>query len=117
MIPKLNLKFGDIVWTNFDPSVGHEFRGNRPAVVIQSSKQLRKSNLVSLLPITSNIKNVTSDDISVHPDDQNRLYSDSVIKVYYVTTFDYTRLESKIGKISKEIEKSIKSYLRKHFDI
>ena len=47
MIQKKNLRFGDIVWTNFDPSIGYEFKGNRPAIVIQSSKQLRKSNLVS----------------------------------------------------------------------
>ena len=117
MIQKKNLRFGDIVWTNFDPSIGYEFKGNRPAIVIQSSKQLRKSNLVSLLPLTSNTKNVISDDILISPDNQNKLYSASVIKVYYITTFDYSRIKSIIGRINNQVEKSIKSYLRKHFDI
>ena len=30
------IEYGGIYWVVFDPSVGHEYKGKRPAVVIQS---------------------------------------------------------------------------------
>jgi hypothetical protein len=43
--------------------------------------------------------------------------SDSLAKVYCVTSFDYTRFEKEIGKISEGVAIKIKDYLKKHFDI
>ena len=70
---KGDLEFGDIVWTEFDPSVGHEFQNKRPAIVIQSDEQLQKSNLVTVIPLTANTGNRTTDDILISADFQNKL--------------------------------------------
>ncbi len=117
MIQKGDLEFGDVVWTEFDPSVGHEFQNKRPAIVIQSSEQSRKSNLVTVVPLTSNTQNLTQDDILISADSENNLKADSVAKVYYVTSFDYSRFSKKIGKINTDTVSLIKAYLRKHFDL
>ena len=114
---KGDLEFGDVVWVEFDPSVGHEFQHKRPAIVIQSDEQLKKSTLVTIVPLTSNTGNTISDDIAVVMDSDNNLRTDSVAKVYCITSFDYSRFDKKIGKIKDSVSVAIKSYLMKHFDL
>jgi len=47
---------GDIVWLHFDPRVGHEQAGRRPALVISPKAYNRKVGLALVCPITSNVK-------------------------------------------------------------
>lgn len=47
------VKQGDIVTVNFNPSLGHEQRGYRPALVISSSIVARYSGLFIVAPISS----------------------------------------------------------------
>ena len=111
------LKQGDLCLFNFDPGVGHEFQGKRPALVVQADAQIRKSSLITVLPLTSNINSRRDDDIILHPDVNNNLYLESVIKVYDVMSVDYERFINKIGFSSVEILQSVKNYLKKHFDL
>lgn len=117
MLTKGEVNYGDIIWTQFDPSVGHEFQDKRPALVIQSDEFLAKSNLVTVVPLTGNIKNKMADDIIIDPDDKNNLRSISVIKVYDIVSWDYQRMIGKIGKASEKIMAEIKQYLKKYFGL
>lgn len=117
MMQKGDLEFGDVALVNCDPSIGHEFKGKRPVIVIQSNEQLRKANLVTIVPLTSNTGNIVPDDIVITADSDNNLRTDSVVKVYYITSFDYFRFDKKIGKINADISIAIKLYLKKHFDL
>lgn len=117
MMQKGDLEFGDIVWADFDPSVGHEYQNIRPTIIIQSNKQLRRSNLATVIAFTSNIKNRHADDVLVRPDKKNNLSCDSVAKVHYIATFDYCRFIKKIGKLDSHDIQKIKKYLKIHFDI
>lgn len=47
---------GDIVWLDFEPSVGREQTGNRPALVVSPEAFNRKTGLALLCPVTSRIK-------------------------------------------------------------
>jgi len=114
---KGQLKLGDVVWAEFDPSVGHEYQSKRPAVIVQSNKKSVLSNLVTVLPLTSSTANATPDDIMVKADDNNRLRCDSLVKVYCLTSFDYSRFDKKIGELSDDIMQKIKVYLKSHFDL
>ncbi len=116
MIAKGKIKSGDIVWTEFDPSIGHEYQRKRPAIVVQSNQQLTKSNLVTIIPLTSKMENNINDDILVRADSQNNLMADSLAKVYCLTSFDYCRFEKIIGQIDKATTSKIKEYLKIHFD-
>ncbi len=47
---------GDIVWVDFNPTIGHEQKGKRPALVLSSSKYNMLSGMCIVCPITSIIK-------------------------------------------------------------
>src|SRR5438874_1444490 len=47
---------GDAVWINFDPRVGHEQSGRRPALVLSPDIYNRRSGLAVVCPITSRAK-------------------------------------------------------------
>ena len=47
---------GDVVWLEFDPRVGHEQAGRRPALVVSPRAYNRKVGLALFCPITSREK-------------------------------------------------------------
>jgi len=111
------MQYGEIWLVQFDPSVGHEFQKERPALVVQSNAQLKESNLVTVLPLTSNTTNALPDDIIMQKSAQNKLFLDSVVKVYAIVSFDYSRFIKKIGSADSRTMDAVKGYLRSHFDI
>lgn len=48
---------GDIVWLTFDPQIGREQAGHRPAVVLSPAAYNAKTSLMVCCPMTSQIKN------------------------------------------------------------
>jgi mRNA interferase MazF len=48
---------GDVVWISFDPQMGHEQSGHRPAVVLTPAAYNVKTSLVICCPMTTRIKN------------------------------------------------------------
>lgn len=48
---------GDIIKINFNPSVGHEQRGYRPALVVSTDDFNRYTHFAILCPITNSIGN------------------------------------------------------------
>jgi mRNA interferase MazF len=48
---------GDIVWLSFDPQVGRERAGHRPAVVLSPAVYNAKTSLMVCCPMTTQIKN------------------------------------------------------------
>lgn len=98
-------------------NIGHEYKKERPAIIIQSDKQIQKSNVYTVVPFTSNLSNRVSDDILVKEDDENGLYKDSLLKMHHIQTFDQARFMKYIGVIKKDIIEQVKDYLRIHFDL
>ena len=47
---------GDFVWLNFDPTLGHEQAGRRPAIVLSDVDYNKTIGLAIFCPITSRIK-------------------------------------------------------------
>jgi mRNA interferase MazF len=47
---------GDIVWLDFNPQLGHEQRGRRPALAISFRAYNEKIGLALFCPITSKVK-------------------------------------------------------------
>jgi mRNA-degrading endonuclease toxin of MazEF toxin-antitoxin module len=111
------MRQGEIWLIKIPSSVGHEYFKDRPALIIQSDFIIKKSNVCTIIPLTSNIGNRSADDIIIESDDKNRLYCDSLLKVSHLYSFDRSRFVKKIGEVDKNICKRIKKYLRKHFDI
>jgi mRNA interferase MazF len=47
---------GDVVWLEFDPQVGHEQAGRRPALVLSPVNYNGKTGLMVCCPLTTRIK-------------------------------------------------------------
>ncbi len=47
---------GDVIWITFNPQVGHEQSGRRPAVVISPSIYNSRAGMALCCPITSQVK-------------------------------------------------------------
>jgi mRNA interferase MazF len=47
---------GDLIWTDFDPRVGREQGGRRPALVVSPAAFWRASRFVIVCPITSRVR-------------------------------------------------------------
>ncbi len=47
---------GDLIWTDFDPPVGREQGGRRPAVVISAAALSANTGLAVVCPITSRVR-------------------------------------------------------------
>jgi mRNA interferase MazF len=47
---------GDLIWTDFDPRIGREQSGRRPALVVSPIEFYRASEFVIVCPITSRIR-------------------------------------------------------------
>ena len=112
------MNYGNIYWVDFgNSSAGHEYIGKRPALIIQSNQKLKVSNLVTVMPLTSQTDNCQPDDILVKKDSQNLLYKDSVIKVHHIESFDKNRFIGKIGNIDENTLSKVKNYLKAHFGL
>ncbi len=47
---------GDLVWLEFDPQIGHEQAGRRPALVVSHTAYNKKVGLALMCPVTSQSK-------------------------------------------------------------
>ena len=50
------VKQGHIIWLDFDPQIGHEQKGRRPALVVSNETFNKFSNLAIVCPITNTNK-------------------------------------------------------------
>jgi mRNA interferase MazF len=55
-MPAWSPDVGDIVWLQFDPQVGHEQAGHRPALVLSPRRYNEKRGMMICCPMTSRIK-------------------------------------------------------------
>jgi mRNA interferase MazF len=102
---------GQIWLVNFEPSFGHEYKKVRPALIIQSNKYIGSSNLLTIIPISSQVSKQTELDIILKKDSQNRLLSDSLIKIKQISSFDKRRFIKFIGNVNKDIMEKVKNTL------
>jgi len=51
------VKQGSIVWLDFDPQIGHEQKGRRPALIISNNTFNNFSKMAIVCPITKTNKN------------------------------------------------------------
>ena len=56
MVKKYIPKQGDIIFLDFNPTVGHEQKGKRPAIVVSINTFNNHTGMIMVCPITSNIK-------------------------------------------------------------
>lgn len=93
---------GQIWLVNFDPSFGHEYKKVRPALIIQNNKYVESGGLLTVIPISSQITKQSELDILLRKDSQNRLMTDSLLKIKQISSFDKRRFIKLVGTVNEE---------------
>lgn len=99
-------KRGDIVWVDFNPVKGHEQAGKRPAIIVSPEAYNKKSGLVLICPITSQIKGypfevvINSEKImGVVLVDQIRSVDWKERKISYISKMNQEEMDEITGKL------------------
>jgi mRNA interferase MazF len=98
-----NPKRGDIYLVSFDPTVGHEIKKTRPALVIQNNIGNQYSSLTIVAAIKSNISEASHPvEVRFKPSKVNGLNVPSAILLDQIRSIDKLRLVKKLGSLNHE---------------
>ena len=107
----------EIYLVNFDPTVGHEVKKKRPALILSNNIHNQYSPLVTVAPLSSNTNKVYPFEVYV-PKKLTGLNENSKIMIIQLRSIDKKRLINKIGNIEdKEITNKINKAISEHFDL
>ena len=93
-----NVKRGEFYLVSLDPTVGHEIRKTRPALIIQNDIGNRYSPLTIVAAVTSKLSLVTYPvEVVIEPSRTNGLDVRSAIRLDQIRTVDRQRLIKCLG--------------------
>lgn len=99
---KDNIKRGDIYFVAFEPNVGSEQGGIRPAVIIQNDVGNHHSPTVIIAAITAKTRR-NNLPTHIHVDSSRKgLEKDSIVLLEQLRTIDKSRLGDYIGRLNAE---------------
>ncbi|MEK6932795.1 MAG: type II toxin-antitoxin system PemK/MazF family toxin [Nanoarchaeota archaeon] len=97
------VKRGEIWLVNLDPTVGHEIRKSRPALIIQNDIGNKHSQITIIAPITSqSLEKIYPIEVLL-PKKYSGLDKDSKVLFNQIRAIDKERLIKRLGKINQEI--------------
>ena len=101
------VKRGEIWLVNLHPTLGHEIKKSRPALIIQNDIGNKYSPITIIAPITSqNIEKIYPIEVLL-PKRISGLDKDSKILFNQIRAIDKRRLVKKLGKVNQEIIDSV----------
>jgi len=96
----VGIRRGEIYLCSFDPTVGHEIKKTRPALVIQNDVGNRYSPLTIVAAITSTVSPVPYPvEVVIEPATSNGLDVRSSIRLDQIRTVDRQRLVRRLGAL------------------
>jgi mRNA interferase MazF len=112
----MNIERGDILLIGFDPTKGSEIQKTRPAVVVTNNVANKFSKLLTVVPITSQkIDTIRVFESLIKVAEGLKKQSKAVIS--QMRAIDRSRIQKKIGKISKADLKSIDKTIKIHLGL
>ena len=112
----VSIKRGEIFLVNFDPTIGAEAKKTRPALVVSNDINNAHSPIVSISPITSNVKRVYSFEVEI-PSKTGGVRTRSKVMVNQTRAVDKIRLIKKLGYLPDEIMVNVNQALKLHYDL
>ena len=106
---------GDVWLVSLDPSMGHEVRKTRPAVVVTSDIYNRHNWVVVVMPLTSH-ETAEYDQVLIESP-EGGLDSSSVTLPDQIRAVDRRRLVKRLGRVSKSTLRRIDRSLRIVLDL
>jgi len=107
---------GEIWLVALEPVKGHEIGKTRPAVIISNNTNNELSDMVTVLPVTSNITKVYRFETLLESGTTG-LSMKSVVKCNQIRTVDKERLVKYLGYLSVEELQRVEKSLLIHLDI
>ena len=98
----MEIKRGEIWLADLNPARGTEQKGFRPALIIQIDRANNVSPHTIIAPFTTKIRNKLLPCHVAFQAGEGSLSQDSVLLTEQVRVIDKSRLERKIGTVSKE---------------
>ena len=94
-------KRGEIYLMNFDPALGSEIKGPRPALILQNNVGNEFAETTIVAAITSHKISTTVFPTSIHmPKGEGGLDVDSILLLGQIRTIDKIRLTKRLGSLS-----------------
>jgi mRNA interferase MazF len=99
---------GDVVWCDFNPVVGSEQAGIRPAVIVQTDRANRSSPCTVVVPFTTKVPRALFPSHVLVPTGEGGLVQNSVALCEQVRVIDQRRIIRVVGRLpdSRMIELS-----------
>lgn len=95
------MKQGEIYWAKLDPIVGREQGGKRPCVIISGNSMNKKTELLIVCPISSQVKCYPGS-FFVAKNNINNLKNDSEVLTFQIKTISKGRVGKKIGQMTDD---------------
>jgi mRNA interferase MazF len=110
-------KKGEIYLVSFDPTIGHEVKKKRPALILSNNIHNQYSPLVTVAPLSSNTNKVYPFEVYVSKKSTG-LNENSKIMIVQLRSIDKKRLLNRIGNIEdKEIANKVNKIISEHFNL
>lgn len=106
---------GDVWLVSLDPTVGHEVKKTRPAIVVTSDVYNRHNWVVVIVPLTSHGM-AEYDQVLIEPP-EGGLTSTSVTLPDQIRAVDRKRLVKRLGRVSREALSKLDRSLRIVLDL
>lgn len=112
------IKQGDVCICDLSGNLGSEQGGSRPVLVVQNNIGNSYSPTTIIVPLTKQDKAILPQHYILSKDDYDFLFNDSTVLCEQVKCIDISsRLERKLGKISKKDMDEILSLINKNFKL
>jgi mRNA interferase MazF len=110
-------KKGEIYLVNFDPTIGHEVKKKRPALILSNNIHNQYSPLVTVAPLSTNTNKVYPFEVYVSKKSTG-LNENSKIMIIQLRSMDKKRLLNKMGVITdRKILEKVDRIIREHFNL
>ncbi len=106
---------GDVWLVSLDPTIGHEVRKTRPAVVITSNLYNRHNWVVVVMPLTSH-DSAEYDQVLIEPP-EGGVTSKSATLPDQIRAVDRRRLVKRLGRVDQDTIRKIDRSLRIVLDL
>ena len=93
---------GDIFLVNFDPTIGHEIKKTRPALVLQNDISNRYSPITIVAAITSKFETPSYPTEVIIQPEESGLRQVSAVVLNQIRSVDRRRLIKRLGKLQPE---------------
>jgi mRNA interferase MazF len=111
------MKRGEIYYANLSPTIGSEIGKRRPVLIVSNNANNQSADMVTVLPLTSNVSRIYPFEVKLEPEDSG-LPKSSKIQAQQIRTISKQRLDGKrIGSLSKEMMALVDNAIKLHLNL